>query len=336
MKQEATGKTRRTDAERILKARVQAVDDGNPDPALASRTTFKDIAALVVADYTINEHKRSLGHLESYFDSELVVTITTDRIELYKAHRKEAGAKNATINRELAALKRAFRLGVKRGRLVKVPEIEMLVERNRRTGFFEREEYEAVLQHLPADVHPIVVMLYETGWRLDSEILTREWRHVDMKSGTVRLDAHETKNDEPRLFPFTPELKSMFEKQRDHTDAVERAFEMRIPWVFHRNGIQIKSFRGAWKKACLMAGLRRIPHDFRRTAVRKLERAGVPRTTAMALVGHETESIYRRYAIVDEKALRNGVRKLSAHRDDEEKRPAEVVPYKKRASNGGS
>ena len=56
----------------------------------------------------------------------------------------------------------------------------------------------------------------------------------------------------------------------------------------------------------------------------------------MALVGHETESIYRRYAIVDEKALRNGVRKLSAHRDDEEKRLAKVVPYKKRTSNGGS
>lgn len=61
-----------------------------------------------------------------------------------------------------------------------------------------------------------------------------------------------------------------------------------------------------------MAGVQRILHDFRRTAVRNLERAGVPRSTAMALVGHETESIYRRYAIVDEAMLREGVAKLDA------------------------
>jgi len=55
----------------------------------------------------------------------------------------------------------------------------------------------------------------------------------------------------------------------------------------------------------------RIPHDFRRTAVRNLERAGVPRSTAMAMVGHKTRRIYRRYAIVDEAMLREGAAKLA-------------------------
>lgn len=57
---------------------------------------------------------------------------------------------------------------------------------------------------------------------------------------------------------------------------------------------------------------RRIPHDLRRSAVRNLERAGVPRSTAMAMVGHKTEAIYRRYAITDETILREGAVKLAA------------------------
>ncbi len=56
----------------------------------------------------------------------------------------------------------------------------------------------------------------------------------------------------------------------------------------------------------------RIPHDFRRTAVRNLERAGVPRSTAMKIVGHKTESIYRCYAIADEVVLAEGGVKLEA------------------------
>jgi len=53
--------------------------------------------------------------------------------------------------------------------------------------------------------------------------------------------------------------------------------------------------------ACKAAGVPgRILHDFRRTAVRNLERAGVSRSAAMAMVGHKTESIYRRYAIVED------------------------------------
>jgi len=66
-----------------------------------------------------------------------------------------------------------------------------------------------------------------------------------------------------------------------------------------------------WRKACAAAGYpERLLHDFRRTAVRNLERAAVPRSTAMAMVGHKTESVYRRYAIVDEAIHREAAAKL--------------------------
>lgn len=56
--------------------------------------------------------------------------------------------------------------------------------------------------------------------------------------------------------------------------------------------------------------MRSPANDFRRTAVRNLERASVPRSTAMRMVGHKTEAFYRRYAIVDEAMLREGAVKL--------------------------
>ena len=53
-------------------------------------------------------------------------------------------------------------------------------------------------------------------------------------------------------------------------------------------------------------------HDFRRTAVRNLERAGVSRSVATAITGHKTEAVYRRYAIVSSNDLADAARKLQA------------------------
>src|SRR5947199_1778054 len=69
----------------------------------------------------------------------------------------------------------------------------------------------------------------------------------------------------------------------------------------------------------------RLPHDFRRTAVRNLERAGVPRSTAMKMIGHRTESIYRRYAIVDEAMLKEGAVKLQILHDTQQGPASNVV-----------
>jgi integrase len=81
--------------------------------------------------------------------------------------------------------------------------------------------------------------------------------------------------------------------------------------VFHRNGTPIKFLYGAWRRACKAAGFPgMLLHDFRRTADRNLERAGVPRSSAMSMTGHLTESVYRRYALVDTTMLKEGGAKL--------------------------
>src|SRR5205814_448445 len=122
----------------------------------------------------------------------------------------------------------------------------------------------------------------------------------------------EDKNKAGREFPFTAELRKILKAQRKRANKVQREKSVVVPSVFFRDdGSAIRSYRKGWKDAVDASGVQRIPHDFRRTAVRNLEIAGVPRSVAMKMVGHRTESIYRRYAIVDEAMLKEGSAKLA-------------------------
>ncbi|PYM11804.1 MAG: hypothetical protein DMD81_25885, partial [Candidatus Rokuibacteriota bacterium] len=181
---------------------------------------------------------------------------------------------------------------------------------------------------------------YITGWRVKSEILTRQKSHLDVKAGWLRLEPGETKNGEGRMFPLVPRLRAVLEAQVEGTRQFEQEKGRIIPWLFHRNGERIKFFRRSWLTACSRVGLAvkvqrgdrevvvpaRIPHDFRRTAVRNLERAGIPRSAAMAMVGHRTEAIYRRYAIADESMLIAAGAKLQALYDVTATPSRTVVP----------
>ena len=320
---ESSGSEQQEEAVRIRRAKLHAVDHGRPAGSDVQRTSFEDLARLIETDYTTNG-KRSLRrlrgsivHLSRAFKGMPAVKIDEERIDRYVAERKAQEAANGTINRELTTLKRAFRLAKKLKRVAAVPEIGMLAEATPRQGFVEQADFSRLLSHLSADLRAPLEAAYITGWRLASEIFTRRWKHVDFKAGWLRLEPGETKNGDGRMFPLTPELRAVLERQRDLTEALQRKQGRIIPWIFHRCGEPIRQIQKNWDQATLAAGLKGlIPHDLRRTAVRNLERAGVPRSAAMKLVGHKTESVYRRYAITDEAMLQEAGAKLSAfHRN---------------------
>jgi integrase len=217
------------------------------------------------------------------------------------------GASSGREGRELAALKRMFRLAKRARKVAHRPYIEMLHEANVRKGFLEWTGSRSIVDRLPEALKPAFETAYITGWRIKSELLTRQKAHADLVNGWLRLEPGESKNDEGRQFPLTPERRGVLEQQLSRTREMEKASGQVIPWLFHRDGKPIKSLRRAWRTACKRAGLTdRIPHDFRRTAGRNLERAGVSRSAAMKMVGHKTQSIYARYAIADESMLQDG------------------------------
>jgi integrase len=331
---ESSGSEFKADAERKLRARLAAVDSGRLTNPGAHKVTLGDLGKILEDNYAVNgrDPKRAtykFRPIYSYFgtgDAErgracLARTVTTDRLVTFQRDRLAEGARPATVNRDLAALRRAFRLALKAGRVESMPFFSMLRENNTRTGFFERDAFEVVRSKLPDWLRPLVTFQYLTGWRT-GETVTLQWKQVDFKTGVVRIEPGTTKNREGRVLPFRalPELAEMIDAQRELTTALEKESGQIIPWVFHRGGRPLCSRGKAadravyteWNAACVAAGQPgRILHDFRRTAVRNLERAGVSRSVAMKITGHKTEAVYRRYAIVSEADLAEGLAKVA-------------------------
>jgi hypothetical protein len=122
--EESSKSKKQEDAERSLKIREGDVARGLPISPKIGRLKFDDAAADLVTDYKVNA-RRALEHVERRIEKGLkpyfgwrMANITTSDIRKYIDHRQEAGAANATINRELSAFKRAFTLAIQAGKLL--------------------------------------------------------------------------------------------------------------------------------------------------------------------------------------------------------------------------
>ncbi len=313
----------RADAKRLLRLREGDGEKGIPVTPKIGRLTFTDAAADLINDYKVNG-KRSIEHAQRRIDLHLapafggrrMAGITTADVRTFIAARLDAKASSGEVNRELSLLKRMYTLAIQAGKLLTRPYVPMLAENNVRAGFFDREQFDSVIRHLPEGVRPVVTFAYITGWRIPSEVLSLQWRQVDLDAGTVRLDPGTTKSGEGRVIHLTAELRTLLEARRTLTDEYQREREKICPWVFHRHGQRIRDFRSSWQTACPLAGCPgRIPHDLRRTAIRNFVRAGVSEHVAMKLSGHKTASVFRRYDIVSDADLADAARELDLVRE---------------------
>ena len=234
-------------------------------------------------------------------------------VKSYIRHRQSADPKpaNATINREMALLKHAFNLGFRHHppKVERVPSFRMLPEDNARKGFITPDQYRKLLDSMPSYLRPLLVVGYHVGNRR-SELTQLKWDdvHLDDKNPHFILWAGTTKNKEGRTIPIYGDMITAF-----HELQAERRKWPTMPYVFHRNGRRIYTWYKAWKSACEDAGLGGLLfHDLRRSAVRNLTRAGVPKVVAKKITGHKTDSVFDRYDIVDESDLADAAERMSA------------------------
>lgn len=315
---------RRTDAEskkEALNTVRKAIDEVTLGCSeVCEGTRLSDLYADICADYLVNARRvDDLGkrwkHLNRLLGDPLVDQVTTSQIRHYYANRMAEGAAPATIDRERACLRRMFSLGAKSTppRVAKVPYFPQIQVNNVRQVFFERSEFEKLYVELPDYLRPLAVVAYWVGCR-KRELLTLKRSQLDLEAGILRLAPGTTKNKEGRVVHIPDEALAELRPWDQQTRTLERETSRVIPFVFHRNGKQIKDYYQAWRSACERAGIDgRYFHDFRRTAVRNYVRSGVPEQVTMKISGHKTRSTFERYNIVNEDDLRRAARQV---RDD--------------------
>ena len=310
---ESSGSDDERVALKLLKQRIK--ETGRPHFVGPSeeRLMFDELAEMLLTDYKVNGRRSAdklnsrLKHLRAYFGLERAVDITADRVQRYVVERQQEGARNATINRELAALKRAFALARKAGKLGHAPHIAMLQEQNARQGFVDHNQFVLLREQLPHHLKDPISFLYLSGWRV-SEMRLLEWRDVDLSASLLRLRPELSKNKKGRVLPLRRELAEIIGRAK-----AKRRLD--CPFVFHRDGKCLRDFRSAWQAACKRAGLPLLVHDLRRTAIRNLVRAGTSEKVAMELTGHKTRSVFDRYNIVSDDDLREAIDRVDEYLD---------------------
>jgi len=336
-KLEATTEKNRHEAERWLKHRlgqIAAEKHGGRSFVGPSqeRITVAELLDGLERDLRLRDKWRaavasSAKAVRKRFGTWRAAELTSDAIGKYIEGLREEGYRNSTINRRTQLLGQAFNVAIRERRLSMAPFVPHLSEvGNERQGFFETADFEAVVAHLPEYLQDFARFGFVTGWRKGS-IESLRWS--DVGDDVIYLRAANSKTRKPETMPLEGELLSIIERRRTAAVIQEENKEPRFAeFVFHHKGEPIGDFRKAWATACKRAGVgHRLFYDLRRTASRNMIDAGVQQAVAMKITGHKTDSMFRRYAIVNEDQKREALAKTQKHLADS--------PARKVVSMGG-
>lgn len=248
----------------------------------------------------LSYERRTEVHLLPYFGRLDMRAITPDVVESYIDKRRETECRPATINREVATLKRILAVAVQKRVLKYHPlqGLEMLEEDNELDRHLTADEINRLYgacqdKSAPSHLLPIVAVALNTGLRIDG-VLTLRWEEVRWKENEIHKIV---KGKNLVRIPMTDDLRMTLEAWRVR-DGVLRA----TGWVFpstHKEGSHIlitsnfglaKAFTRANIKDCTFHTLR---HTF---ATRFLEQHPDHMETLRVIMGHSSAWITRRYA----------------------------------------
>jgi integrase len=253
---EGTGSPDHDEAKKLLRQRLHEIDQNAYIKRTGRPARVRDLYKTLKLEREANlkGRKRELpnrwAHLEPEFGALLAAEVSTDDVRRYIRARRETGAAPATVNRELATLKRMFRLATQSTppTITRVPYIPMLKEDNARTGFVEDTEYARLTANATELwLRTFLELAYSYGWRR-AELLDLRVRQVNLAARTIRLDPGTTKNREGRQVEMTAKV----------ADLLRETTQGKKPDDFvltRARGKRVRDFRTAWQELCVRAEL---------------------------------------------------------------------------------
>ena len=203
---------------------------------------------------------------------------------------------SATVHLEVTMLKALLNRAVRHGKLDHNPiqRVKMVPVNNVRERVLTQAEFELLFLECAAHLRPIVALAYYSGMR-KREVMELSWDEVDFSKGIIRLGADRTKTRIGRTIPLHPRVRTMLER-------LPRALHTNKVFLF--KGKPLKDIRSAYEAACRRASLEDFTfHDLRHCAINNLRQAGNDYFKIMAISGHKTMSVFKRYNLVTEEEL---------------------------------
>ena len=244
-----------------------------------------------------------------YFGSKALNEIKPEHVETYRQQRKLRNGEVPslqTINNDHTVLKHVLSVAERRG-LIEVnvaKKVRMPDPKNERDRVLSEEEWGNLYVKAGTRLKPILLIAYQLGMRL-GEILSLTWEQIDLQRGFITLSERDTKTGQARLVPLTASVRH----------ALADLFKVRsllTNTVFLYNGRSLGSVKKAFKTTLKDAGIESFRfHDLRHWAATNLRRAGVDTVTAMKIIGHKSERMYKRYNNVNDQDLLQASAKLN-------------------------
>lgn len=259
----------------------------------------------VKAKDSYNRDGHFISHLKRLLGEGIKIKdITPGKMEGYQKQRLADPSpvhpgKNITpceVNKEVTALKVIFNRAIKHDKLKHNPiaHVKRLPENNIRQRVLTSDEFAALLNACEPHLKPIIQIAYHMGMRRD-EIVRLTWSEVDLRKGFIRLPAERTKTDNSRIIPLHPDVRATLEKlpRGLHTNR-----------AFLRYGQPFDEIKHSFQSACEKAKIENFTfHDLRHCALNNLRKAGNDYFKIMAMSGHKTISVFKRYNLVTEEEL---------------------------------
>src|SRR5258705_9947012 len=214
------------EAQRLLKRRQGEVVTGRFLGMGPERIRLSELLAAVEDDYR-EKQRRTLADMKAKVKNHIMpalghvraAELGTAHLRKYIAARRSEDASNASINRELAIISRAYHLALKADPPVvtRMPSIERLPEDNVREGFLDHGGYRRLLSEMPPYLRPLFVVAYHTGVRR-GELRQLRLEQVDWEAGEIHVSRRTTKNKDAHTLPIYGDMRAWLEMAKAERD----------------------------------------------------------------------------------------------------------------------